>query len=100
MSAASVSWESLELSERHRDELIASSISPDVATDRGYRTVDSGREIRRVGFSDSQCLPPAWLAPSFGIGGELENYVLKPDKPRIKDRVIKYEALPKHPSTL
>src|SRR5262249_29495630 len=64
-------WAALPLSEHHRDQLIASAITPAVAIERGYATLTTKSAIKRLGFAESQCLPPGYVLPIHGVGGEL-----------------------------
>ncbi len=85
----------MQLSERHRLTLIeGSGIAPEVLEARGYRTVETKSELERLGFSRVQRSVPALLIPVLGPSGEIVNYQLRPDEPRIgKDgRSIKYET--------
>jgi hypothetical protein len=81
------------LSEQHRQKLQASAIAPDVARARGYRSIAVKADLKRLGFSDAQCRIPALLLPVWSVFGELANYQLRPDAPRITDRgkAVKYE---------
>lgn len=95
-----------ELAPHHRLRLLNSGISDEVASARGYRTVVTRAELRRLGFSESQSQVPVLLLPVWGVNGEIENYQIRPDAPRIKEgRPLKYElpfnsqlALDVHPS--
>ncbi|WP_337175092.1 DUF3854 domain-containing protein [Paludisphaera sp.] len=74
--------------------LEASSISVDVIAERGYRTVESPAELRRLGFSRdlSGLLAPALLVPSHDLDGK-PTFQVRPDSPRYKDgKAIKYET--------
>ena len=78
----------------HRRMLLqGSGISPEVARVRGYRSVETKADLKRLGFADSQCNPPGLLVPIYSPAGEIVNYQFRPDQPRIKDgRPIKYET--------
>lgn len=85
---------------QHAALIEASAISPEVARARGYRSVESRAELRRLGFSDRQCQAPALLIPIWSVAGEVGNYQIRPDEPRVdrklKDgepRIIKYETV-------
>jgi hypothetical protein len=85
-------WVDLPLAQHHVAELTRSAVTPAVAADRGYRTVTTIREVKRLGFAESQCLVPGLLIPVNGVGGDLEGYQFKLDAPRTKDgKVHKYE---------
>jgi hypothetical protein len=81
------------LAPRHREKLRASAIAPAVAEARGYRSAASKAELRRLGFSDTQCRVPALVIPVWDVFGEVANYQIRPDEPRIGDRgkPVKYE---------
>ena len=95
-------WDDLpNLDERHRAELIASSISPAVAKDRDYRTVTDKQDVMSVGFKERQAQVPGWMAKSFGIGDILQDHVFKPDSPRTSaGKLVKYEQPTGHAPTL
>lgn len=82
------------LSPEHRRMLLHESrISREVVEARGYRSVDRKAELKKLGFSDSQCNVPGLLMPLWGPTGEIVNYQCRPDQPRIKDgKSIKYET--------
>src|SRR5215218_2100895 len=79
----------------HQQQLVEESgIAPQVIVDRGYRTVTTKAELKRLGFSKTQQLAPALVIPMYGPTGELVTHQIKPDSPR-KDRdgkPIKYET--------
>ncbi len=79
---------------QHQALIVASAISPEVASARGYRSIKTKAELRRRGFSDSQCRVPALLIPIYGPTGELSTYQARPDEPRIDQRgkPVKYET--------
>jgi len=77
----------------HHALISASSISPEVSHARGYRSVTSVSELRRLGFSDVQCSVPALLIPVWNVHGEMALYQSRPDNPRIRDgKAVKYET--------
>ncbi len=81
------------LSPRHQQLIDESAIAPEVASERGYRTITTKAELKRLGFADSQCRVPALLIPVFGVTGEIVTYQARPDMPRIKDgKALKYET--------
>src|SRR5687768_15820868 len=91
-----VTWNELALTDHHRAELMKSGISPAVARERGYRTATTIREVKRLGFAESQCQVPGLLIPIHNVGSEIASYQFKPDTPRIKDgKPNKYESPPK-----
>lgn len=94
------------LSPEHTALLAASAISSEVANARGYRTVTTKAELKRLGFAGAQCLTPTLLIPIWGVGGEIALYHHRPDAPRLRDgKPAKYEfpfggrmALDVHPA--
>ncbi len=80
----------------HRWQLTRESgISGEVATARGYATVKSKAELRRLGFAGYQQLAPALLVPMYSPTGERTSCQIKPDGPRKYKRTgkpIKYET--------
>ncbi len=92
----SATWDDLPLANHHRDELSRSGISPAVAMERGYRTATKIREVKKLGFAESQCQVPGLLLPVRDLGLEIADYQFKADTPRIKDgKPNKYESTPK-----
>lgn len=86
-------YRDLDLAERHAEMLAASGIDPGVAMARGYRTVKTQAELKRLGFSASQCRVPALLVPIRSVFGEIANYQIRPDAPRVvKGKALKYET--------
>jgi hypothetical protein len=81
------------LATQHRQKLHASAIAPFVALARGYRTITTRADRARLGFSEAQRRVPALLLPVWGVGGEVANYQLRPDEPRInrQGKSVKYE---------
>ncbi len=86
------------LAPNHAALLRDSAITADVAAARGYRTVTTRAELRRLGFSDAQARVPALLVPVWTVRGEIELYQIRPDHPRIvkdksgKAKPLKYET--------
>lgn len=80
------------LSPKHAALLRASAITPTVAAARGYRTVNSGGVLAKLGFYKTQCLTPGLLIPLHGADGSVVGHQLRPDAPRtLKGRICKYE---------
>ena len=78
---------------QHAKLIQASAITPAVAAARGYRSVQTKVDLRRLGFSDRQCIVPTLLVPVLGVTGEVVLYQHRPDQPRIADgKPIKYET--------
>jgi hypothetical protein len=90
----------LDLSETHRTMLLEESgIAQEVVEARGYCTIGKKAELKRLGFSDTQCNTPGLLIPIHSptgdiATGDIATYQYRPDLPRAgKDgRMIKYET--------
>jgi hypothetical protein len=82
------------LNQDHQQMLLEESGLPqEIVRARGYRTVATKSELRRLGFADSQCNAPGLLVPIHSPAGEVVNYQFRPDMPRISDgRPVKYET--------
>jgi len=92
------------LAQRHDQMLRASAIADDVIKERGYRTITNAKELKTLGFSDSQMRVPGLLLPLHTPDGQTLLYVFRPDNPRVfedkkhrnedgtyKQKIIKYE---------
>jgi hypothetical protein len=81
------------LTEPHRLHIRQRSIVPHIALGRNYRSVMTKAELRRLGFTEGQCRVPALLLPVWSVVGEIANYQLRADVPRIDQRgkAVKYE---------
>jgi hypothetical protein len=81
------------LAEQHRQRLLNASITAGVACARGYRSVETKADLKRLGFTDTQCRVPALLIPVWSVFGEIGNFQLRADEPRIDQRgkAVKYE---------
>lgn len=79
----------------HGQMLPDSAIAPEVARERGYKTVESKAELATLGFKAWQRRVPALLVPVHGVSGEVVNYQIRPDRPRIgkNGKAIKYETV-------
>lgn len=79
---------------QHEALIEASGISPEVTQARGYRSIEQKAELRRLGFGDQQCRVPALLIPVRGVSGEIVNYQIRPDLPRVgkNGKAVKYET--------
>jgi len=85
--------ERCDLLPQHLRLIEASAIGADVALARGYRSVLTKVELRRLGFGENQARVPALLIPIWGVSGEIVLYQTRPDEPRIvKGKAIKYET--------
>ena len=83
----------LTLQPQHQHLITASGISPDVAKARGYRTVTTKAELKRLGFGDAQRRVPALVIPIYNVHGKVATYQVRPDEPRTRDgKPIKYET--------
>jgi hypothetical protein len=70
-----------------------SGIAQEVVEARGYRTVETRAELKRLGFSDVQRNTPGLLIPVHSPTGGITTYQYRPDEPRIKDgKPVKYET--------
>jgi len=81
---------------QHQELLDESAISSEVASARRYRSTTTKADLRRLGFKDSQCHIPGLLIPVWSVTGEIVNYQLRSDLPRINrktGKVIKYETV-------
>src|SRR6266542_4093186 len=83
----------------HAKMIKDSAISKEVATARGYFTATKKVELRDIGFADYQRIVPALVVPVFGVTGEIVNYQIRPDMPRIPrskngktPKPLKYES--------
>lgn len=77
----------------HLALLKGSAISDQVARQRGYRSVTSKAELKRLGFSDRQARTPALLIPIWDVHGQVATYQARPNDPRVDERrTIKYET--------
>ena len=88
-------YKGLDLDGPHALLLQRSGVTPAVATARGYRTVRTKTELKRLGFTDAQCHVPALLVPIHNVAGDIATYQIRPDAPRVDRRtgkVIKYET--------
>jgi hypothetical protein len=81
------------LLEQHQELLRASAISPEVAAERGYVSVDTKVRLEQVGFAKVQRRVPGLLIPVHGVTGDVVAHEYRPDQPRVTDagRVLKYE---------
>ena len=87
------------LAEQHRQRIRQSSIAPEVALARGYRSIDIKAELRRLGFTDAQCRVPALLLPVWSVFGEIGNYQLRADRTahRSARQAGQVRTAPRHP---
>ena len=81
----------------HEQQLVAESgIAPRIILERGYRTLKTKAELKRLGFSRRQQRAPALAIPMYGPTGELTTYQIRPDSPREDQdgKPVKYETPP------
>ncbi len=81
------------LQPQHRKLVVASAISPEVAAERGYRTITVKAELKTLGFTDKQCSVPTLYVPVWGVNGEIVGHQIRPDTPRVgkHGKPLKYE---------
>ena len=92
--AATIPDYGLALFAQHSELLTASAISPEVARERRYVSVDTRARLKRHNdrFS-SRCPVPGMLIPLRRLDGSVSGYQYRPDAPRIMDgRPRKYET--------
>jgi hypothetical protein len=79
---------------QHAKLLAESAITPEVATDRRYVSVDSKAQLKRYdGKFSSKCPVPGLLIPLHRADGSVWGYQYRPDAPRIMDgKPRKYET--------
>ncbi len=82
----------MDLLPHHKAMLEASAISDEVIKARGYRSVKTAAELKRLGFGASQLSVPTLLVPIWGVHGEIALRHHRPDEPRQKNgKIVKYE---------
>ena len=79
---------------QHQQHIDESAILPEVAAERGYRSIEVKAELARLGFSDTQRRVPSLLIPVYDVHSEVVLYQTRPDEPRIdkKGKAVKYET--------
>ncbi len=79
---------------QHAALLEASAVSPDVARERGYVSVDTKTRLDGPGFSAPQRRVPGLLIPIHGVTGTVATWQYRPDVPRVTraGRGVKYET--------
>ena len=84
----------LHLFPQHAELLAASAISPEVARERGYVTVDTKSRLEAAGFSPYQRRVPGLLVPVHDATGAVALYQYRPDQPRQTKNgtIVKYET--------
>lgn len=81
------------LFDQHAAQLEASGIDPDVATERGYVSVDQKTRLAKLGYQNYQQRVPGLLIPVHGVSGEVVAFEYRPDVPRTNGdgKTVKYE---------
>jgi Protein of unknown function (DUF3631)/Domain of unknown function (DUF3854) len=89
-----VSTYGLHLFPQHAALLEGSAISPEVARERGYVSVDTKKRLEDLGFERYQRSIPGLLIPQRRADGSVWGYQYRPDQPRVTKAgtVIKYET--------
>ena len=79
---------------QHAALLEASAISPEVARERGYVSVDTKKRLEDLGFERYQRSVPGLLIPARRADGSVWGYQYRPDSPRVTKAgtAIKYET--------
>jgi len=79
---------------QHAALLAASAISPEVARQRGYRSIDVKKRLEELGFERYQRNVPGLLIPLHRADGSVWGYQYRPDTPRVTraGTVVKYET--------
>src|SRR5438067_310457 len=70
-----------------------SGLPDEIIVERGYWSAKTAKELRDLGFTQSQALAPALVIPLWNVHGELAGYSARPDQPRQhrNGKVAKYE---------
>jgi hypothetical protein len=84
----------VQLLAQHLELIRASAIAPEVAVERGYRSITDPAELRALGFADYQCRTPGLLVPIWDVTGQNRRYQFRPDEPRCNEsgKTLKYET--------
>jgi len=84
------------LATHHKARLSQSGVIAAVADARRYETADTKTALEKLGFSRSQCNPPALVIPLYDHRGEQVGVQIRPDKPRLnrEAKAVKYESPP------
>jgi len=86
---------SVALFDQHKALLRASAISPEVARQRNYQSVDTAARLESIDIPKSQRRPTGLLNPVYGpecTNGEASTWQYRPDHPKVdaKGRPMKY----------
>jgi hypothetical protein len=96
-----ITWENYphSLLDHHREKLISSAITPDVAAKRGYYSATTRSQLDDLGFSRSQQTviaggAAALIIPLYNASGSKAGFQMRPDNPRIsaQNKPLKYET--------
>lgn len=93
-TAATRTEEAVGLLPHHKAMVRESGITPEVAQERGYRSVTRKADLATLGFTAAQRNVPTLLIPVHGVDGEVRTYQSRPDHPRIsrEGKPLKYET--------
>jgi hypothetical protein len=82
------------LFDQHAKLLADSAVSPEVAAERGYVSVDTMKRLEEIGFAKSQRRVPGLLIPLHATDGEVRLHQYRPDTPRLNGdgKPVKYET--------
>ncbi len=81
--------------ERHyKEHILQSAIDPEVAKERGYKSVLGNTELKGLEFTKAQRRAPGLLIPVYSPDGKIAFHQFRPDNPRldVKNKPIKYET--------
>lgn len=84
-----------QLSPFHLGLIKGSAIAPELAAERGYRTIEAKAELKAFDFTDIQRRVPTLLIPLYNTAGKLAGYQHRPDTPRLNHKSgapTKYET--------
>ena len=84
----------LPLLPQHAQLLADSDISLEVATSRGYRSIEKKVQLDELGFNEKQRRVPGLLLPVHGVTGDIVLHQYRPDTPRADrdGKYVKYET--------
>jgi hypothetical protein len=84
---------------QHAFYLRSRAVTPQVANARGYRSAETKKALKELGFSDPQQRPPALVIPGFGlpVADGPTFHQIRPDSPRWngENKPLKFELPPK-----
>jgi hypothetical protein len=81
------------LRNEHYNMLRESGIRDEIINERGYRSISTRAELKRLGYADSQCNVPTLNIPIHSAAGGIALYHHRPNSPRVdaKGKIVKYE---------